>query len=122
MLAAHVVPYIPQLLCAGSELPSPLCRVLQPVGLAAGSLCLGQFSADQRWYRARVEAADARDPVNPQYSVTFIDYGNREALPASRVRAIEPQLAAVPPQALLCTLAFLKARQRPVGPGPLKPA
>lgn len=71
-------------------------------------MCLGQFSGDQAWYRARVEAADSRDPVNPQYSVAFIDYGNKETLPASRVRAIQPQLEAVPPQAMLCTLAYLK--------------
>lgn len=94
------------------------CAVLcsQPVGLAVGSLCVGQFSQDQQWYRARVDAADSRDPVNPQYSVTFIDYGNKETLPASRVRAIEPQLAAVPPQASLCTLAFLKVRPQPRAP------
>ena len=50
------------------------------------------------------------DPVNPRYEVVFVDFGNREALGGDRVRAMEPSLAAVPPQAQLCTLAYLKAR------------
>ena len=76
--------------------------------LATGALCLGQFSADDCWYRARVEAVDSRDPVAPRYSLFFVDYGNRETVPAARVRPMDAQLAAVPPQALLCSLAYLK--------------
>jgi len=85
---------------------------LQP-NLPVGALCLGRFSADDCWYRARVEAVDSGDPVAPRFSLFFIDFGNREAVPADRVRPIDAQLAAVPPQAQLCTLAYLKVgRQR----------
>ena len=80
---------------------------MQP-SLAVGGLCLGRFSADDCWYRARVEEVDSRDPVAPRYSLVFIDFGNRETVPADRVHPIDAQLAAVPPQALLCTLAYLK--------------
>ena len=76
--------------------------------LPVGALCLGRFSADDCWYRARVEAVDSGDPVAPRFSLFFIDFGNREAVPADRVRPIDAQLAAVPPQAQLCALAYLK--------------
>lgn len=42
--------------------------------------------------------------------VTFIDFGNKEKVPGNRVRTIEPALAALPPQAQLLSLAYLKVR------------
>ena len=78
-----------------------------------GALCLARFTLDEQWYRARVEAVQRSDPVNPRYEVVFVDFGNRETLGGDRVRAMEPALAAVPPQAQLCTLAHLKARALP---------
>ena len=106
--------------CSVAGQISTLAALVQPVGLAAGALCLAQFSGDNQWYRGRVEAADTRDPARPQCSVFFVDYGNREQVPGGRVRAIEPQLAAVPPQAVLCTLAYLKVSPSCISPTSLK--
>ena len=80
-----------------------------PPLLKAGALCLARFSLDGQWYRARVERANTADPVNPQYDVAFIDYGNKEHVTGAAVRAITPALEAVPPQAQAATLAYVKA-------------
>lgn len=74
-------------------------------GLVLGSLCLGQFSLDNNWYRGFVERVSA---VEPKYEVYFIDFGNREKLPSERVRTIDAALSAVPPQARPAGLAYLK--------------
>eukprot|EP00882_Tetradesmus_deserticola_P005631 GHRQ01005927.1.p1 GENE.GHRQ01005927.1~~GHRQ01005927.1.p1 ORF type:complete len:442 (+),score=261.50 GHRQ01005927.1:56-1327(+) len=76
-------------------------------GLVLGSLCLGQFSLDNNWYRGFVERVS---PVEPKYEVYFIDFGNREKLPSERVRTIDAALSAVPPQARPAGLAYLKVR------------
>eukprot|EP00879_Flechtneria_rotunda_P013848 GHRR01014464.1.p1 GENE.GHRR01014464.1~~GHRR01014464.1.p1 ORF type:complete len:545 (+),score=253.02 GHRR01014464.1:424-2058(+) len=74
-------------------------------GLGQGSLCLGQFSLDNNWYRGYVEHVN---PVEPKYNVYFIDFGNRERLSSERVRTIDAALAAVPAQARPACLAYLK--------------
>ena len=65
------------------------------------------------WYccRARVERVVSSDPIKPEYEVLFVDYGNRDRAGGSNVRAIEPSLAAIPPQAHQSTLAYLKVRR-----------
>ena len=70
-----------------------------------GQLCLGQYSLDNQWYRAYVERANAKDST---YDVFFIDYGNKEKLPAKRVRVMDAALAAVPAQAIQANLAYIK--------------
>ena len=76
--------------------------------LKSGNLCLARFSVDKQLYRARVEAADHSDPVCPSYLVTFIDFGNKEKVKATSVKAIDAALSAVPPQAQAASLAYLK--------------
>ena len=50
-------------------------------------LVAAQFSADNEWYRARVEKIEANDRV----SVYFVDYGNREVITdPSRLTALPP--------------------------------
>ena len=76
-----------------------------PVGGASpavGALCLAQFSVDERWYRARVLRSD-----NAARQVSFIDYGNVEEVPTSRLAVLDPSLAAVPAAAQPARLAFL---------------
>lgn len=85
--------------------PSPIPP--QPE-LRVGQYCLGQFSLDNQWYRAYVERVNAKDGT---FDVFFLDYGNRERLPGSRVRVMDAALAAVPPQAHQATLAYVKVRQ-----------
>ena len=70
---------------------------------AVSSLCLAQFSADERWYRARVLRSDCATVRQ----VRFIDYGNVEEVPTSRLAALDPSLAAVPAAAQPARLAFL---------------
>ncbi|GAX85627.1 hypothetical protein CEUSTIGMA_g13042.t1 [Chlamydomonas eustigma] len=76
-----------------------------PPELRVGQLCLGQYSLDDQWYRAVVERANAKDST---YDVFFLDYGNREKLTSRRVRVMDATLAAVPAQAMLACLAYVK--------------
>lgn len=76
--------------------------------LRKGQLCLAKFSGDGEWYRASVIAANTRDPTRPSYQVKFVDWGNGETVAGSNVRDIEPALAALPEQAKLYALAYLK--------------
>mmetsp|Transcript_6774 Transcript_6774/g.14968 ORF Transcript_6774/g.14968 Transcript_6774/m.14968 type:complete len:971 (+) Transcript_6774:79-2991(+) len=76
-----------------------------PPELRAGQWCLGQYTLDNQWYRAYIERVNTKEPM---YDVFFVDYGNREKLPSSRIRAMDTTLAAVPPQARMCTLAHVK--------------
>lgn len=42
------------------------------------------------------------------FEVFYIDYGNQEVLPYSRLRPIPPSVHSVPGSAQLCSLAFVK--------------
>ena len=84
-----------------------------PPQLQVGSQCIAQYTLDDQWYRASVQRVISSDPVNPQYAVVFMDFGNQETVGGKRVRTIEPALAAVPPQAHACSLAYLKVRGSP---------
>jgi len=77
--------------------------------LKAGDKCLAKFAADGLWYRAQVEKVHAQDPTAPQYDMLFLDFGNKDRVPASAVRPSPPELAAVPPQAHLAALAYVRA-------------
>lgn len=81
-----------------------------PPRLQVGGLCLAQYSLDDQWYRASVQRVISSDPVNPQYSVIFLDFGNQDRVGGKSVRAIDSALAAVPAQAHSCTLAYLKVK------------
>lgn len=76
--------------------------VTSPFAATQGSYCSAQFSHDKQWYRARVEKVTG---VN-NYQVFYIDYGNSENVPGSRLRPLSPQfsIAKLPPQALELTL------------------
>lgn len=68
-----------------------------------GMLCCAQFSADQQWYRALVMKVAGID-----CEVLFVDYGNQETVPLSRVKELRADLAAIPAQAVLCSLMGVK--------------
>lgn len=76
--------------------------------LQVGGLCLAQYSLDDQWYRASVQRVISSDPINPQYSVIFLDFGNQDRVGGKSVRAIDSALAAVPAQAHSCSLAYLR--------------
>ena len=68
-----------------------------------GMVCCAQFSADQQWYRALVVKVAGID-----CEVLFVDYGNRETVPLSRVKELKTDLVALPAQAVLCSLVGVK--------------
>lgn len=77
--------------------------------LKADDKCLAKFAADGLWYRAQVEKVHAQDPTAPQYDMLFLDFGNKDRVPASAVRPSPPELTAVPPQAHVAALAYVRA-------------
>jgi staphylococcal nuclease domain-containing protein 1 len=75
----------------------------------AGTNVAGRFS-DGEWYRVRIEGKTAQPN---QYRCYFVDYGNREILEISALRALDEEVAKIPPLAHPCVLSALK------GPGEL---
>ncbi|KFP88300.1 Tudor domain-containing protein 1, partial [Apaloderma vittatum] len=71
---------------------------------AVGSLCCAQFTEDNLWYRGVVTACVSEDTV----LVGYIDYGNLEALPLTRLQPMIPRLMDLPAQAIRCALAGVK--------------
>ncbi|NWV02947.1 TDRD1 protein, partial [Ptilonorhynchus violaceus] len=71
---------------------------------AAGNACCAQFTEDNLWYRAAVTAYASEDTV----LVNYMDYGNSDSLPLTRLRPIIPSLMDLPAQAIRCSLAGVK--------------
>lgn len=67
---------------------------------AVGQIVLARFSKDGRFYRARVI-----DDTDTHLCVCYVDYGNKEWVSGSDVRAIEPKYLHLPFQAIECVLA-----------------
>ena len=65
-----------------------------------GMFIAAQYSADDLWYRAVVMAVQKSDA-----EVYFVDYGNRELAPFSRLKPLHPEFAKLPAQAIPCCLA-----------------
>jgi len=69
----------------------------------AGELVKAQYTADDQWYRASITSTEGDN-----YRVLYIDYGNSETIPSSRVRALGQQFRSLRPQAIESHLAFVK--------------
>ncbi|KAK2811435.1 hypothetical protein FQN50_002058 [Emmonsiellopsis sp. PD_5] len=85
----------------------------------AGDLVAAKFTEDDEWYRAKIRRND-RDAKKAD--VVYIDYGNSETLPWSRLRPLsQPQFSVqkLRPQASDAVLSLL---QLPVSPGYLRDA
>ncbi|VDO09781.1 unnamed protein product [Haemonchus placei] len=67
-----------------------------------GDLCAAPFSVDGLWYRAKVESVRSG-----QAEVLFVDYGNRETVPATSLAQLPPGFASFPPGAKEYGLALV---------------
>ncbi|OBZ88433.1 Nuclease domain-containing protein 1 [Choanephora cucurbitarum] len=66
-----------------------------------------KFTEDNCWYRGRV-----RRVSHEGIEVLYIDYGNSETLPSSRVRALPENFKQLKPQAFEATLSFIQSPER----------
>ena len=71
--------------------------------LRKGGVVLGQFTDDDHWYRALI-----RDFTGDAVNVLYIDFGNSEALPLTRVHPITEALSGYPRQTIECRLEGLE--------------
>ncbi|KAF2184034.1 hypothetical protein K469DRAFT_197392 [Zopfia rhizophila CBS 207.26] len=80
----------------------------------AGDFIAAKFTADDEWYRARIRRND-REAKKAE--VVYIDYGNSETLPWSRLRPLtQPQFSPqskLKPQALDAQLSFVQLPTNP---------
>ncbi|XP_038852633.1 staphylococcal nuclease domain-containing protein 1 [Salvelinus namaycush] len=74
-----------------------------------GDYCIANFSADGEWYRARVEKVQSPAKVH----VFYIDYGNREIVPSTRLAVIPPAFSTrtLAAQATEYTFAYIQVPQ-----------
>jgi len=75
----------------------------EPYKGKVGELVKAQF-IDDAWYRAKIEK------ITPEgeFEVFYIDYGNSEVLPSSRLRPLDPSFVELSPQAKEGQLAYIK--------------
>lgn len=69
-----------------------------------GDLVSAQFTGDDVWYRGKVTGTS-----KDEFKINYIDFGNTEILPATRLRPLNPEYAVLPPQAKESSLAFIRA-------------
>jgi staphylococcal nuclease domain-containing protein 1 len=78
---------------------------------AKGDTVIAQFTGDDSWNRALIVTAPRQVPTSgkAEYDVFYIDYGNQETVPHSRLRPLDPAVSS-PLQGLaqLCSLAHVK--------------
>ncbi|GAA5915362.1 uncharacterized protein JCM6883_006810 [Sporobolomyces salmoneus] len=70
----------------------------------SGELVSAKFSADGQWYRAKVRKSN---PGKKEAEVIYIDYGNSETVPYSKLRPLAAQFKSLPGQARDASLSFI---------------
>ncbi|XP_066994116.1 RING finger protein 17 isoform X2 [Anabrus simplex] len=77
-----------------------------PAVVLQDGLYIVQFDADKNWYRARVKKVfpNVSELEEEKIEVLYIDYGNTEIVPISRLRCINPKHTVIPPFAQHCGL------------------
>ncbi|ELU14575.1 hypothetical protein CAPTEDRAFT_226977 [Capitella teleta] len=64
-----------------------------------GQSCVAYYQADGNWYRGRLLSKDGMEA-----KVAYVDYGNMESVPMSKVKQIKPEFNALPAFAIECSL------------------
>ena len=72
---------------------------------AVGDVCCAKFTEDDTWYRAVVTAVFFK---NDSVEVLYVDDGNKESLPLSRLRPLEQKFRQLPCQAVCCELSGIQ--------------
>ncbi|SCV72043.1 BQ2448_4737 [Microbotryum intermedium] len=67
-------------------------------------LVSARFSQDDVWYRARIRRAN---PAKKEAEVLYVDYGNSETIPYTRLRPLAAQFKTLESQAKDATLSFV---------------
>ncbi|KAJ1970507.1 hypothetical protein H4R35_005824, partial [Dimargaris xerosporica] len=79
-------------------------------------ICSAQFTVDDQWYRARVVAMPTSNQTTTAGPTTvhvyYLDYGNSEVLPVTRIRPIPDHFLTLPAQAHEATLAMIEMPKR----------
>lgn len=70
------------------------------LSLAKGQSCCAKYSEDDMWYRGKVLAVDSSSAVRVQ----FVDYGNEETVPPTKIRLLTGNLFQTPVMAIPCCL------------------
>jgi staphylococcal nuclease domain-containing protein 1 len=70
-------------------------------------LCVAKFSVDNEWYRAKVQSVSSTTATNIA-TVLFIDYGNSEQIPASKLAQMPAGFESLPAQAGEYQLALVQ--------------
>ncbi|XP_053683451.1 staphylococcal nuclease domain-containing protein 1 [Sabethes cyaneus] len=68
-----------------------------------GDLCAAKFTEDNEWYRAKVEKLEKGGNA----SILYIDYGNRETVPTTRLAMLPPAFLSDKPYAHEYSLALV---------------
>lgn len=71
--------------------------------IKVGMYCAAYYAADTYWYRAKVLQVQ-----QGHVKVAYIDFGNRERVEKHNVHPLDSSLAAIPAQALCCSIRGIK--------------
>eukprot|EP00794_Sanderia_malayensis_P019141 gene19141-21059_t len=72
--------------------------------LVDGSICLAQFTIDDKWYRAQILSSNE----DGECHVFYVDHGDREWISKSRLWKAWDELLELPLQAIECSLVHIK--------------
>ena len=82
--------------------PEKAAKLKAPI--RKGTVCAARFSMDGMWYRVKIE----RNINETMHQVSFIDYGNYEAVSDEDLRILDKAILGIPPQAIPVSLAYVR--------------